>query len=131
MSNAVEKLMARMASMQSLGAAQRDPNWHKQFPQRDMSVPLEFEHPNLKFLHTQGITDVASAIEWAKRYYDDQAFVNANMFIMGGRDLSWFLSWYLEILEGRVEKDIADRYEPNYYLNSRYGTKIYFDGVCA
>lgn len=90
---------------------ERDTSWWKakSILGRDLSVPLtadSFNHPTLKEIHKIGtITDVASALHWIRNVPDG----NANKHIYQrlrlpdsatGIDVAYFLSIYLEVLDG-------------------------------
>lgn len=109
----------------ALSDAQAKPEWLARFKTRDMGAPLVFEDDNLKVIHTWGITDLATAGAFLRKWVDAGQEEIPGTFFCGSRDMCWHVSWYLEVLEGRIEDDVPTKYYPHYYLRSRYGIQLY------
>ena len=120
----VERLVQKMWYYRDLGHLQSRPDWLARFVLRP-----DYEEPVLprsqQWLYDQGIRNYMSAVEWLRKWWIDQP--ELPIYVCGSRDLCWQVSWLLEILEGRYAEAIADGYEPDYYLNSRYGIALYWD----
>jgi hypothetical protein len=74
-------------------------------PRRDPNKPLEFDHPILKAIHEIGtIKDVASALAWIRSVpagmAQEHIYQRLQMGDLNGDAVAYFLSVYLEILDG-------------------------------
>ena len=80
----------------------------------------------LRWLYDQGIKDLASASSWLLDW-DARSQPDVGFFTSGTRDLCWHISLLLEVLEGLgTAEELHSRYRPDFYLNSKYGVKLYF-----
>jgi len=70
-----------------------------------------------------GITNLRTAKEWGRAQYQTPEQWD-RFAVFGTRDMSWQLSWWIEVLDGRYPDDVARGYGHDLYLNCRYGIEI-------
>ena len=125
MSTPTERLFDRMSDAHALAVAQASPDWLDRFTLRPKDEPLVLKHPALKYLHEEcKIVDLASAMDWVSRY-KPKTTTKQEAAQWPTRTLCWYVSWLVEVLEGRYEDDVPEQYGSNFYLRSRYGVKLY------